>query len=262
MLKQVSSGRLACRAEPRTPQQTLLHLVASTSFNSSAKALPRCSSYQLQTRPRLSSAKVAVTNEAARTEGTPGDEASKKFAIALARVADEVKCSDIVVLDVAPGEDPTRVASKLNRRILTVASLVRHKFLCNVCSCKLDQFPGGGHGVQQTAVACDPRSRGEGGSGAVRAGSPQPPRVQPLGNAGEGDGGMLRAVCVVGKVGSCGLLNQALRHRYLIAWKLDAPPGAARSGAERPLRGSDADPDPVRFRDTCCHPMDLPCVRC
>ncbi|EFJ41254.1 hypothetical protein VOLCADRAFT_107771 [Volvox carteri f. nagariensis] len=48
-------------------------------------------------------ARATVSFEAARTQGAPGDEDSKQFAIAIARVVDEVKCSDIVVLDVAPG---------------------------------------------------------------------------------------------------------------------------------------------------------------
>ncbi|GLC46982.1 hypothetical protein PLESTM_002003300 [Pleodorina starrii] len=102
LLRQASCARPICRAEARTPQQTL-HLVASSSSCSLHKTLNLHFAQRSRPRPRLSVAKANASFEAAKgTQGPPGDEASKQFAIAVARVIDEVKCNDIVVLDVAP----------------------------------------------------------------------------------------------------------------------------------------------------------------
>ncbi|GFR40861.1 hypothetical protein Agub_g1511 [Astrephomene gubernaculifera] len=93
LLRQPSCCRSIARHETRTTQQ--IH-VASSTYSSKTLRQGVWRAAAVQATP----AGEAANSRAPR--GPPGDESSKQFAIEIARVADEVKCSDIVVLDVAP----------------------------------------------------------------------------------------------------------------------------------------------------------------
>ncbi|KXZ53462.1 hypothetical protein GPECTOR_7g912 [Gonium pectorale] len=110
LMRSATCSRPAIRPELRSPQQTLFHLVPSSSTVSNALSI-QLKTQRINGRGRSVSLREArggscvarATEQAGKTDtGAAGDESSKQFAISIARVADEVKCSDIVVLDVAP----------------------------------------------------------------------------------------------------------------------------------------------------------------
>ncbi|KAG2444213.1 hypothetical protein HYH02_009151 [Chlamydomonas schloesseri] len=97
-------GKSVCRPSTsfRCQHQTLFGLVPSSSSNVAARlqqsAAPRRGPIRDSRRPTVSSRTATTGKEASKG----ADISSKDFAIAIAKVADDVKCLDVVVLDVAP----------------------------------------------------------------------------------------------------------------------------------------------------------------
>ncbi len=94
-------------ASSRLPHQTSTGLVAGPSGRTIVQMLA-------VPAPKLrqgARSQLASPPHSLSTQGAPGAEDSKQFAIAMAKVADDIKCDNVMVLDVAPGMSPGRCSA-------------------------------------------------------------------------------------------------------------------------------------------------------